>query len=61
MKYAENLHNLHNNLLCFSERMKMEKFGIYMIYIVLQDLASLCVKTEYVIYIRSLKQALNYG
>ena len=48
---SENLHNLHNDLLILPERMKIYKVG--------KPVANLHNKTEYVIYIRNLKQALN--
>ena len=51
--YPENLHNLHNYLPFLPERMKIgnaEKL-----------VANLHDKTEYVIHITTLKQALNHG
>ena len=49
----EKLHELHNGLLFLSERMKIEK--------VEKLVTNLHDKTKYVIYIISLKQALNHG
>ena len=51
--YPENLHNLHNDLPFSPERKKIEK--------VEKAVANLHDKTEYVIHIRNLKQALNHG
>ena len=51
--YLEKLHELHNDLLFLPERMKTEK--------VEKLVANLHDKTEYVIHIRNLKQALNHG
>ena len=51
--YLEKLHELHNDLLFLPERMKTEK--------VEKVVANLHDKTEYVIHIRNLKQALNHG
>ena len=48
----KNLHNLHNDLLFFFERTKTEKFE--------KLVANLYGKTEYVIHIWNLKQALNH-
>ena len=51
-QYTKQLHKLHNNLPFSQERMKIkkvEKFG-----------TSLHDKTEYVIHINNLKQALNH-
>ena len=53
VQYAENLHNLHNDLSFSPERMKIEK--------VEKLAANLHDKTEYVIHIRNLKQALNHA
>ena len=50
--YPENLHNLHNDLPFSPERKKIEK--------VEKAVANLHDKTEYVIHIRNLKQALNH-
>ena len=52
-QYPENLHELHNDLLLLSEKMKIEK--------VEKLVANLHDKTEYVIHIRNLKHALNHG
>ena len=52
IQHPENLHNLYNDLIFLSERMKignMEKL-----------VANLYDKTEYVIHIRNLKQDLNH-
>ena len=46
------LHGLRNDLPFSSERLKIEKFE--------KPLANLHDKTQYVIHIRNLKQALNY-
>ena len=53
LQYHENLHNLHNNLLFLPERIKIEKGE--------KIVANLQDKTEYVIDMRNLKQALNRG
>ena len=50
--YLEKLHELHNHLPFLPERMKIEK--------VEKLVANLHGKTEYVIHIRNLKQALNH-
>ena len=51
--YPEKLHELHNDLSFLPERMKIEE---------VENLANnLHDKTEYVIHIRNLKQALNHG
>ena len=52
VQYLEKLYELHNDLPFLPERMKFEKLE--------NLLANLHDKTEYVIYIRNLKQALNY-
>ena len=52
IQYSENVHELHNDLSCLSERMKIEKFE--------KLVANLHGKNEYVIHIRNLKQALNH-
>ena len=52
IQYPELLHNLHNNLPFLPEKMTSEKVG--------ELLANLQYKTEYVIHIRNLKQALNH-
>ena len=48
----KNLHELHNDLPFLPERMKTEKFE--------KLVASLHDKTEHVIHIRNLKEALNH-
>ena len=53
VQYLENIHKLHNDLPILSERMKIEKIE--------KLAANLHDKTEYVIHMRNLKQALNYG
>ena len=53
VQYPEKLHELHNNLPFLPERMKIEKAE--------KLVANLHDKTEYVIHIRNLKQALNHG
>ena len=53
VKYLEKLHELHNDLLFLLERMKIEN--------VEKPVADLHDKTEYVIHIRNLKEALNHG
>ena len=53
VQYTEELCELHNDLPFVSARMKMEK--------VQKLVANLHDKTEYVIHIRNLKQALNHG
>ena len=53
VQYLEKLHELHNDLPFLPERMKIEKFE--------KLVANLHDKTEYVIHIRNLKQALNHG
>ena len=53
VQYTEKLYELHNDLTFLSERMKTEK--------VEKLVANLHDKTEYVIHIRNLKQALNNG
>ena len=53
VQYLEKLHELHNDLPFLPERIKIEK--------VEKLLENLHVKTEYVIHIRNLKQALNHG
>ena len=53
VQYIEKLHELHNDLLFLTERMKIGK--------VKKLVANLHDKTEYVIHIRNLKQALNHG
>ena len=53
VQYPKSLHNLHIDLPFLPERMKIEK--------VEKLLGNLHDKTEYVIYIRNWKQALNHG
>ena len=53
VQYLEKLHELHNYLPFLPERMKIKK--------VEKLVASLHDKTEYVIHMRNLKQALNRG
>ena len=53
VQYLEKLHERHNDLPFLPDRTKIEKF---------EKLgANLHDKTEYVIHIRNLKQALNHG
>ena len=53
VQYSEKLHELNNILPFLPERVKLEK--------VEKLVANLHDKTEYVIHIRNLKQALNHG
>ena len=53
VQYPEKLHELHNDLPFLPERIKIEN--------VEKLLTNLHDKTEYVIHIRNLKQAVNYG
>ena len=53
VQYLEKLHELHNDLPFLPEKMKIRK--------VEKLVANLHDKTEYVIHIRNLKQALNHG
>ena len=53
VQYPEKLHKLHHDLPFLPERMKLEK--------VKKLVANLHDKTEYLIRIRNLKQALNHG
>ena len=53
VQYLEKLHEIHNDLPFLPERMKTEK--------VEKLVANLHDKTEYVIHIKNLKQALNHG
>ena len=53
VQYLEKLRELHNDLPFLPERMKSEK--------VERLVVNLYDKTEYVIHIRNLKQALNHG
>ena len=54
VQYSEKLHERHNDLPFLPERMKIEKKVEKLVTNILD-------KTEYVIYIRNLKQALNHG
>ena len=51
IQYLEKLHKLHNDLPFLPERIKIQK--------VVKLVANLHNKTEYVMHIRNLKQALN--
>ena len=51
--YPKNLLNLHNDLPFLSERMKIKKCN--------KLVCNLYDKEEYVVHIRTLKQALNHG
>ena len=53
IQYFETLHELHNELPFLPERLNIAK--------VEKLVANLHDKTEYVIHIRNLKQALNHG
>ena len=53
VQYLESSHELHNDLPILSEKMNIEKFG--------KLVANLHDKTEHVIHVRNLKQALNHG
>ena len=53
VQYLEKFHELHNNLPFLPERMKFEKVEKLM--------TNLHDKTEYIIHMRNLKQALNHG
>ena len=53
IQYLEKLHEIFNDLPFLPERMKLE--------MVKKLVANLHDKTEYVIHIRNLKQALNHG
>ena len=53
IQYLEKLDKLHNDLPFLLERMEIEKLE--------KLVANLHDKTEYVIHIRNLKQALNHG
>ena len=53
VQYPEKLHELHNDMLFLPERMKIKK--------VEKHFTNLYDKTEHVIHIRNLKQALNHG
>ena len=52
VQYLEKLHKLHNDLPCLPETKKIEK--------VENPVSNLHDKTEYVIHIRTLKQALTH-
>ena len=52
VQYLEKLHKLHNGLPFLPERMKIEK--------VKKLVANFYDKTEYVIYVRNVKQTLNH-
>ena len=51
VQYIEKLHELHNDIPFLPERMKIEKVEKFV--------ANLHNKTEYIIHLRNLKQALN--
>ena len=53
VQYPEKFHDLHNDLQFLPERMKIEKLE--------KLVANLNDKTEYVMHIKNLKQALYYG
>ena len=53
VKYPKKLHDLHSDLPFSPERMKIDKCK--------KLLCNLYNKDKYVVHIRSLKQALNYG
>ena len=53
VKYPKNLHDLHSDLPFLPERMKIYKCNKF--------LCNLFDKKDYVVHIRSLKQALNHG
>ena len=53
VQYPEKFHEIHNDLPILPEKMKIEK--------VEKLLTNLDDKTEYVIHIRDIKQALNHG
>ena len=53
IQYPEKLHELHDDLPFVPERLKIEN--------VEKIVTNLHDKTKYVIHIRNLKQALNYG
>ena len=53
VQHLEKLHKLYNDLPFLPERMTIEK--------VEKLVANFCDKTEYVMHIRNLKQALNHG
>ena len=53
VQYLEKLHELHKDLPFLPERMEIEKFE--------KVVANVHDKTEYIMQIRNLKQALNHG
>ena len=53
IKYPKNLHGLHEDLPFLPERMKIDKCK--------KLVCNLYDKKDYVVHIRSLKQALNHG
>ena len=53
VKYPKNLHDLHSDLPFLPKRMKIDKCNMLV--------CNLYDKKSYVVHIRSLKQALNYG
>ena len=53
VEYPKNLHDLHNDLPFLPERMKIDKCS--------KLVCNLYDKKDYVVHIRSLKQALNHG
>ena len=53
IEYPKDLHDLHSNLPFLSERMKIKKCN--------KVVLNLYDKEEYVVHIRTLKQALNHG
>ena len=53
IKYSKRLHDLHSDLSFFPKRMKIDKCK--------KLVCNLRNKKNYVVHIRSLKQALNYG
>ena len=53
VEYSKNLHDLHSDLPFLPKRMKIDKCK--------RPVCNLCDKKSYVVYIRSIKQALNHG
>ena len=53
IEYPKNLHDLHSDLPFIPERMKINKCS--------KLVCNFCHKNNYVVHIRSLKQALNHG
>ena len=53
IEYPKNLHDLHSDLPFLPERMKIDKCS--------KLVCNLCDKKDYIVHIRSLKQALNRG